>query len=155
MHTRTHACMQLSSANTPTYACNYPQNVKQPHLRARTQAVLLANINTHARVINNRYFYSAKAHACARTCTRIPRTCTRMHYTCTRTRIAASDRVSCTACSRARTISHGVKAARDIVRVLRRRNPAHSQLALCVHSKTFRMYYTYPLNQLMVFLFLN
>ena len=42
-------------------------SAKQAHLRARTQAVLLANINTHARVINNRYFYSAKARACART----------------------------------------------------------------------------------------
>ena len=136
-HTRTRACAQLSSANTPTYACNSPQNVKQPHLRARTQAVLLANINTHARVINNGYFYSAKARVCARTRTHIPRTSTRTHYT--RTRI---DRVSRTARSRARTISHGVKAARVIVRVLRRRNPAHSQLALCAHSKTFRMYYT-------------
>ena len=93
------------------------------------------------KVCQNVYFYSAQARACARTRTRIPRTRTRTH--CTRTRIAASDRVSRTSRSRARTILHGVKAARVIVRVLHRRIPAHSQLALCAHSKTFRMYYSW------------
>ena len=111
-HTRTRACAQLSSANTPTYACNSPQNVKQPHLRARTQAVLLANINTHARVINNGYFYSAKARVCARTRTRIPRTSTRTHYTCTRI-----DRVSHTARSRAHHLARSKSGTRYSARV--------------------------------------
>ena len=43
----------------------------------------------------------------------------------------------------ARAPSRGVKAARDIVRVLRRRNPVHSQLALCTHSKTQDVLYMY------------
>ena len=57
-------------------------------------------------------------------------------------RIRTGTRVSRMTHVRTFTLSHEAKVARAEVRVLWGRNYACSQLSLCAHSKTFRMYYS-------------
>ena len=114
----------------------HPESLRMKHARlacALSPRYLRMHINyTHTHLFARVDNTHAHARALTRIVLRIQNVCTRTH-------------ASRIACARTRTLSQKAKASRVEVRVLRGRNYAHTQLARCAHSKTFRMYYIYML----------